>query len=532
MPPAQSTDKTLSQAKKAAGGGDWLQALSLYRSVLKRFPKNKKALKALTDMKPKAVPALLKTAQQAQAARNWPQATETLRAAATLAPELTEISQALAACQFETGQIPAALRTAERILKRKPGDPGALNVKGRALREMGRGDEAGQCLEAALGHPETDARTLTNLGILARAQGDRQAAAGYYQQALDLEPDNPALHSYLSQTLAYQPDTPHLSQMRACLEGFAPNAPSSAPLHFAMFRALDDLDDRNAAMTHLDLGNRLLNQSQPYDFQQDARPYALSRALFKAPLPAPSHSRNPGPVFVTGLPRTGTTLVERILSQAPDTQACGELTVVQNALGPLLRNLMARENRNLTESDIASLGETVQHGMKEYSDGSPVQIDKMPLNFRWIGYICAALPDARIVHVARDPMAVAWSLYRHAFVGAGNGFANDPANIARFMVLHRDLMAHWHSVCPDRIFELNYADLVGQPEATTRALARATGLEWNSDWLHPEKAKGQILTASADQARRPIYADSDEGWKRYEPHLSKLKEALEQAGLV
>lgn len=532
MTPTQSTDKILGRARQAAKAKDWVTACELYRIILSRFPANKKAQQGLAALRP-ALPELLSAAQQAQTGGEWAAAERQLTAAATLAPELPEIALALAACQFEMGRAPAALRAAEAVLRRDPDHPGALNAKGRALREMGRGAEAEESLRAALGHAQTEAQTLNNLGMLARAQGDRAAAEQAFRRALELAPGDAALHRNLAHAITYTEAEPHLAQLRERLAAAGAETPEAAPLHFALFKALDDLDRRDEGFAHLARANRLAKAAQGYDFKADALPYALTKALFQTPPPAPAAAgQGPRPIFVTGLPRTGTTLTERILAQSPGVQPCGELTVVQVAVSRLLRTLMAREVKALTPADLDALGAEIRAGLAEYSDGSPVLVDKMPLNFRWIGFICAALPEARIVHLGRDPMAVAWSVYRHAFSGAGNGFANDPADIARFMVLHRDLMARWREIYPDRIFDLDYAALVTDPEAATRALAGATGLEWSQDWLAPERGKGQVLTASAEQVRRPIYRGSDGGWRRYEGQLAPLAAALTEAGLI
>lgn len=532
MPPAQSTDKTLTLARRAVKARDWATANEHYQFILKRFPGNRQARKALEALKPIAVPELLKTAQTAQAGGRWSDAEQYLGAAAALAPELPEIGLALAACRMEMGRAPAALRAAESVLKRMPGHPEALNAKACALREMGRSDESQECLLSALGHGAADAQTLNNLGILARARGDRSAAAAYYRRAIALQPRNIPLHRNLAHAMTYAADEPHLEQMHTLLAASDQNDPAIAPLHFALFKALDDLDEPRLAFTHLEKANRLTNTALGYRFQTDAVPYALSKILFKVPIQSDPPPPGLRPIFVTGLPRSGTTLVERILAQAEGVQPCGELTVVQVAVGRLLRQIMTREDKSLTARDIAGLRQELLQGLAEYSDGRPVLIDKMPLNFRWIGHICAALPEARIVHISRDPMAVAWSLYRHSFAGTGNAFVYDPSDIARFMVLHRDLMAHWHACCPGRIFDLDYAALVSDTTSTTQALALATGLEWSDDWLSPERSTSQVLTASAEQARRPIYRGSDDGWKRYETHLAQLTGALGSAGVI
>lgn len=543
MPPPVSTDKILTQARKSAKSGDWLAAFEQYQSVLTRFPGNSRAKKGLTALRQSALSDILKAAQTAQTAGQLAEAERGLAAAASLAPELPEVGIALTTNRLESGRAPAALTAANAVLQRSPEHIVALNLKARALREMGRSEASQACLSQALTLNDTHPQTLNSLGILARAQGDRDAAASYYRRAIAQSPQDAALHRNLAHAITYTPDEPHLDQLRAVLAEAGPAnpniAPNIAPLHFALFKALDDLDQKPAAFASLEIGNRLTKSQLGYDFQTDAVPYALSKTLFQSPLPthlpapaAPRDKADLRPVFITGLPRSGTTLVERILSQAEATQPCGELTVVQVAVAQMLRNIMSRRHKALTPDDIAALRRALLSALHDYSDGSPFLIDKMPLNFRWIGYICAALPEARIVHINRDPMAVAWSLYRYSFSGAGNGFVYDPKDIARFMVLHRDLMAHWRKICPGRIFDLNYGDLIRDTKAVTQSLAKATGLNWTPDMLTPENAKSQVLTASADQVRRPIYRGSDQQWQRYQAQLAPLSQALQDAGLL
>jgi hypothetical protein len=320
--------------------------------------------------------------------------------------------------------------------------------------------------------------------------------------------------------------------MQAILATKNKDDPATAPLHFGLFKLLDTLGETDQAFSHLDRGNSLAQKAHGTDFSQFALPFALTKALFAEQVEASPYDGSLQPIFVVGLPRTGTSLVERILSRAEGTQPCGELTVVQNVISKLLKDITARTEKSLTGDDIARLQTDLTKGYAAYSDSSPVLIDKNPLNFRWIGFLAQAFPQAKFVHVSRDPMAVAWSLYSRLFAGAGNGFAYDIADIARFMVLHKDLMAHWNSVCPGRGFELPYSKLVTDTATTTRALATAVDLDWSEAWLTPEKSQSQVLTASSNQVTKPIYSGSDKAWTQYESNLAPMQAALKSAGLI
>ena len=147
------------------------------------------------------------------------------------------------------------------------------------------------------------------------------------------------------------------------------------------------------------------------------------------------------------------------------------------------------------------------------------------------GFICAALPEARIVDLRREAMPLAWSLFRHSFTGRGNPFIYDLADIAAYMLLHRDLMAFWRARYGGQIVSLDYGALVASPEQTARALVEALGLGWSADCLAPERVSAPVLTASAAQVRQPIHTRADDAWRRYEEQLGPVRNALRRAGV-
>lgn len=528
-----SVDKLLNAARKAAVAEDWMAAHRAYQQVLKRFPKNPRARDGLQKLAPKALPALLAQAQQLQNAAEWSDAARVLTAARDFAPDLAEVGLALAACLLEIGRAPAALDALSHVLARQPDNVTALNFQGRALREMGQSDAAQKSLEKAIKVGGPSAQTLNNLGILAQANGRADEAVDHFSRALALEPKNCELHFSLAQAKRHDPDDPAISDMQRLAGELSASAPGYARLQFALFKALDDVGAREAAFQHLILANDSEKKRKPYDFQKDAVPYALCRGLLGV---AANHTAADAapftPIFVTGLPRSGTTLIERILSMADGAQACGELPVVQLAVSARLKAIMAREDKSFSADDAKDLRADILSGLSDYSDGRPVLIDKMPLNFRWIGFIAEALPEARIVHIARDPMAVAWSLFRLSFQSAGHGFVHSFEDIAKYMVLHQEWMSHWRGTYGERIVDLVYEDMIAHPQEQTQALAKAVGLAWSDAWLHPEKATSQVLTASAHQVRQPIYGDSNAQWKRYETQLEPLRIALSENGFA
>lgn len=156
----------------------------------------------------------------------------------------------------------------------------------------------------------------------------------------------------------------------------------------------------------------------------------------------------------------------------------------------------------------------------------------MPTNYRWIGYLCLALPEAHVIHLNRNSISVAWSLYRHLFTGQGVGYSHDFKDIAKAMVMHRDLMYLWRERFPNRVIDVQYQQLVHSPELVTKSLANFTDLAWSPAWVEPDTGRSEIRTASAQQARQSIYTQSDEAWRKYERQLSPLVDMLTSTKLL
>lgn len=533
MPSKASIDQTLARAKRAARDGDLATAQSMYQMVLDRYPGNRRARKGLDALGRGSLQSIVDRAQAEQAQGRVDIAEPLWARAAALAPGKPELGVMLARCRLDMGRAADALAAADAALARHPSHPQVLDARGRALRDMGRAGEAVACHEAALGHGAADVQPLTHLGILAQARGEKDLAETYYRRALALAPDEPEIHFNLSRVRRYSETDPHIAEMSALAERVDPNDVKTAALHFALFNALDSAGRGEEAFSHLVTANRMRKERYGYDPRRDAVRFAYVKGLYRDPPSLdPVEPAAVRPILVTGLPRSGTTLTERILARAEGVQACGELSVVPRAVAELIRRIHVSGIDALTPDHLQWLRSQILDGYKPYSDGSPVLVDKMPLNFRWIGFVCAAIPEARVVQLSRDAMSVAWSLYRHSFSGRGNAFAYDIADIAAYMIMYRDLSAFWSEVYPDQVFDLDYSALVTDTEAVTQAMAAKTGLDWSEAWLAHEESRGSVLTASSDQVRRPIYTGADEGWRRYADQFEPIREAFEAAGLV
>ena len=452
--------------------------------------------------------------------------------ATRLAPDLVDNYIALAQALDSRGHYAEAYDALSQALARAPDNVPALNLLGGLLSRLGQPNMAQKALDHALTRattPRDTAAVRNSLGVLASALGDKASACTHYQQAMTAEPANLPAHLNFARLHKYTAEDAHLAQLRALLQDKSLKTRDQAFLHFALFSAMDQIArGSDEAFHHLSEGNRLRRAALRYDPQTDAILFAyLTKAAAALPdvPPADIPNDSPRPLFIVGLPRSGTTLTEQILTCAEGVHGAGELTVVDNACLPLFRRLQD-ERRDLCADDLTALGQTLRAALTRFADGAPVIVDKMPLNFRWVPFLLTALPEARVIHIHRDPFEVLWSNYKTCFASDGNKFVYDLEDLALYHRLYSDMMQAWEAAFPTRILNLPYSDLTADLEAQTKRLTAFAGLPWSPACLSPEKATRAVLTASAHQVRKPVYNGNARAYAPYARFLSPLAEGL------
>ncbi|QNN45212.1 sulfotransferase [Thermomonas brevis] len=408
---------------------------------------------------------------------------------------LQEIASRLAAL----GRHEDAERCSARALALCPDDPEYLYNHATALIALGRLDEAEAALDA----------------VIAKAPGDGDA---WYNRAT-LRKQTPARN--------------HVDALRAQCEATPVASPMQVPLHYALAKELEDLGEYAAAFAALKQGADARRRGLSYRVEDDVATMRLIADAFDAGFFARKHAgcEDARPLFVVGLPRSGTTLVDRILGSHSRVTSRGESTDLAMALmqcaGPASGK--AELVRKSTTLDFRALGERY---CAHLSDGGALrQIDKTPLNILYLGIVAAALPQARIVHLRRNPMDACHAMYKTLF-RMGYPFSYDLDDLARYWLAYDALMAHWRKLLPtERFLEVDYEDLVANQEAVSRRLVAHAGLDWEDACLQFERNQQASLTASAAQVRQPMYRSSVGLWRRYESELAPLAEALRAAGI-
>ena len=395
----------------------------------------------------------------------------------------------------------AALRLLDEAKRGDPDYPPTLLSRGQVLMYLGRFDEARADLERVLRR----APQLVQPYWLLAHMGKRTAR------------DN------------------HVEALRGLLARPGLRDADAAQLANALHKELDDLGDVDGAWRALEQACKAKRSTLPYSID-DSR--ALVDALVAAPVGTPQPT--PGgesrvPIFIVGMHRSGTTLLEQLLDGSPQVQGVGELydftSVMRYATdhhckGVIDRTIVDRS----TAVDFAEVGQRYLEGMRWRLGGERFFTDKLPSNFLNVGFICQALPQARILHMVRDPVETCFSNLRELFSDA-NPYSYDQAELADYFIQYRRLMAHWHAAYPGRILDVDYADLTRDPEAVMRKVAAFCGVAYSDAMRDPRSSARAVSTASAVQVRDKVVHREVPKWAPYAKYLQPLIAALRQGGV-
>ncbi|MDC0221795.1 sulfotransferase, partial [Gammaproteobacteria bacterium] len=305
-------------------------------------------------------------------------------------------------------------------------------------------------------------------------------------------------------------------------------------LSFALAKAHEDLKDYAASFHYFKIANDLIKKRIGYSIDNERKVFEGTKKLFSPQIPSVSASESTVcPIFIVGMPRSGTTLTEQILASHSMVHGAGELTVMGEKLASLLEpKLNDPSMPGFSIEEVQGIREGYLKELEALGVSEQVIVDKMPTNFRSIGAIISAFPEAKIVHTNRDPMAVCWSNYKHFFVASMSGsaraigFSSDLDDLAEYYKLYLDLMAFWRERFPGRIYDLDYESLTLNQEDETRRLLEFCELDWEDNCLDFHENRRAVRTASLSQVRKKIYTGSSEAWKKYEKYLEPLKNKL------
>jgi tetratricopeptide (TPR) repeat protein len=434
-----------------------------------------------------------------------------------------------------------ALQAADRAVALKPTDALTLDTIGCVYSRLGAHDRAAPLFAAAVAqrpdHVQMRYNLASSLGFLGRFED----AAVNYEALIAIDPGYTRAHFALSALKKQSCASNHIKRLEALLPKVR-NSVEHLHVRYALAKECEDLGDHDASFGHLAAANRPRKAELGYSIDSDRKLFARLMDQFARDdyFQRTDHGVCCGdPIFVFGMPRTGTTLVDRIVSSHPLVESAGELQVMQ----VVIKRLTATASRVALDPETvdaaarlapALVGADYLEGAAPHRKTSRRFTDKLPLNFLYAGYIARALPGAKLICLRRDPLDTVWSNYRHLFA-TGYSYYNysfDLMDTARYYVLFDRLMRFWEERFPGRILQVQYESLVGDQEAQTRRLLQHCALPWSAACLSFHENASAVATPSATQVRQPLYRTALGRWRLYERYLQPIREYFESEGIT
>ncbi|HEY0198356.1 MAG TPA: sulfotransferase [Rhodanobacter sp.] len=517
-------NKLYAQATNAYNQRDWRRALELSVQLMPQAP-NHAELHYLAGL-------------AAMELQQMPPALEFLQRAVNLLPTRADYSTQFAKALSMVNLSADAMIVADRALTLSPLDAHTLDTLGVIYTRANAHERATSLYDRAVAlapnHPNyryNFAKSLVFLGRMDEAERELEAC-------LALAPGSWGAHLTLSQLRKQTPTKNHLQRLLSLLPKSVANPVAQMNLHLALAKEYEDMSEFGTAFEHLVAGKTAGASMRKYSPQYDETLFDLLSRISPDMRAWTDACQTREPIFILGMPRSGTTLVERIISSHPDVHAAGELSnfplAFKRATGSRTPNLLDLDTAERAQHlDWLKLGEDYLTSTRPDTGHTPHFIDKLPHNFLYVGAIANALPNAKIICLRRDPMDTCLSNFRQLFTSnsSNHDYSYDLLDTGRYYVLFDRMMAHWQKTFPGRILEIDYETIVESQEASSRQLVEFCGLPWNDACLHFEDNQAPATTASAVQVREPMYRGAMQRWKQYESQLTGLHQLLADAGI-
>ena len=517
----------LVRAADALMAGNAALAEQLCRDFLRRQPRNAAAMRLLAE-----VAIRLGRFDDAEALLTY---------SLELAPDFHAARQSYAGLLFRTLRHRPALAEIEKVLDAEPNHPSHLQLKAAILAQLGDTDAAIAIYDALLRQFPDQARLHVNMGNALKTVGRQANAVAAYRQASRLQPDLGEPYWSLSNLKTFEFDAGEIEHMRQRLGGEIAADENFVQLSFALGKALEDQGEFDESFRHYANGNAARRRTVHWDADEHGASLDRIADLFD---PMFLEARqgwgnpSPAPIFIVGLPRAGSTLLEQILASHSQVEGTLELPDVMS----IARKLGRRDAggcapgypsvlATMTRSDVEALGSEYLERTAIHRSGFPRFIDKMPNNFPHIGLIHLMLPNATIIDARRQPMACGFSVFKQLFA-AGQTFSYSLDEIGRYYRDYAKLMEHWNRVLPGKVHRVDYESAVADTEAEVRKLLAHCGLEFEPACLEFHRTERSVRTASSEQVRQPIYTSAVDQWRNYEAHLGPLARALAGQGYL
>jgi tetratricopeptide (TPR) repeat protein len=495
--------------------GNLREAERIYRDVLLRDPENVDALRLLAGI--------------AMRAKQWGDAEVLLEKALDIAPDFYQGWMDLGLAHQEQDDIEAALKAYDRAIRLEPGKAGGYTASGTVRAMAGRHDEALEYFAKATAADATHPGALAGRGHVLKTIGRQDEAIESYRECIRHNPGYGEAYWSLANLKTFRFAEDEIAAMQAQLDAGIGDE-SRANFQFALGKAFEDAGDYERAFAYYREGNENRRSRESYDPVQTIDLHDQFQELLTSR--AGHGCLDPAPIFIVGLPRSGSTLIEQILASHPDVEGTHELPELSrvarsSSMGRSDRKSYPQAIRDVAVEELAGLGERYLRRSERHRELMlPRFTDKLPNNFVHVGFVSLILPNAKIIDARRHPLDSCLGSYKQLFA-RGQPFTYDLFELGEFYLQYVRLMDHWHAVLPGKVLEVHYEDVVADLEGQVRRILDYCGLPWSDSCLRFYESDRAVKTASSEQVRRPIYSTSVDLWRRYEDHLGPLIDVLE-----
>lgn len=447
------------------------------------------------------------------------------------------LQQAL--CLSKLGRIDQVTSLTRELSSRKMKTAYECSSLAMLLTQLGQREEAVKHYEKAVALKPDEAKHYYNIACLQRSLGEIEAAEQNFDKTIELNPEDYEAYKIRSELRKQTLQNNHTESLEQLLASDIENKRGKVQICYAIAKELEDLGEAERSFGYLKQGSEVRRSLMRYDVQRDLDTMLSIQQTFNAELFKETvyGNGNAEAIFILGLPRTGTTLVERILSSHSEVFAAGELSnfavQMMGLINPGIddRKIARDEVVELSaDLDFEKLGEAYIDSTRPFTGHSERFIDKLPLNFLYTGLIHLALPNAKIINLKRHPLDTCYAIYKQLFIDA-YPFSYDLDELGRYYLAYDKLMEHWRTVLPGVIYTVEYEKLVGDIESQSRQLLSFCELDWQPQCLKFYENREASTTASTVQVRQPVYQSSVGKWQQYQAELAPLVKVLNDGGI-
>jgi len=397
--------------------------------------------------------------------------------------------------------------------------PEPHNNLGNLLRSVNKYKEALESYKKAIEINDKFFWAHYNLATTFTSIGSFSDAVKSLEKTIKLSPYFCTAHRSLSRIKKYEKNDKHLSEMKNLYKNKKLEDFQKKELAFALGKAHEDTKDFESSYEYYKNANHLHRKQINFSIKNEEINFNEIKKIYSADLFnkfKKSGCDDARAIFIVGMPRSGTTLIEQIISNHPKVFGCDELNDI-----PLLQS-SSKDILNMNNDDFKALGQKYINSIKKISNNSEIITDKLPINFKWLGFIKLILPNSKIIHCIRNFEDNCFSIYKNYFSSPNINFAYDMEEIIKFYKLYSNIMDHWRKVLPGFFYDIRYEKITKDPDPEIKKLIKQCGLTWNERCLEFHKNKRPIKTASDAQARKKIYSSSVDSWKNYKDNLKKF----------